>query len=119
MGENVREEFPTAKIRSYQSSDGRKIEEYIFDFSIIEERDEGGNFVSAEVGNLVPGQVQINYIGIAAAQTPIGMQEVKFPIEAETVAEAFAKFTSSIEDFLKEHDSQIIQPGPEASELIL
>lgn len=108
----MKEEIPVAKIRSYQSNDGRKIEEYIFDFTIIEEKDDDDNILSSEIGDLLPKQVQVNYIGVAAAQTPVGMQELKFPIEAETLEEAFAKFNSSIEGFLKENESQIIQPGP-------
>jgi len=111
MGESVKKEFRVSKIRFYQSEDGRKIEEYIYDFSIIEDQDEDGKVISSDLGDLLPEQVQVEYIGVAAAQTPIGMQEIKFPIKAETLEEAFAKWNSSIEGFLEEHESQIIQPG--------
>ena len=95
--------IPIRKVNVYQSEDGRKIEEHKTKLSVIEEIDIDKNEIDINVKDII-------YIGVATIPTYMSMntQEIKFPVEADSLKEAFEKFELSLQKVFEESESQII-----------
>ena len=94
--------IPIRKVNVYQSEDGRKIEEHKTKFSLIEEIDLDKNEIDINVKDVI-------YIGVATIPTNMGSQEIKFPVEADSLKEAFEKFELSLQKVFEESESQIVR----------
>ena len=102
-------DIPIREVKMYQSDDGKRIEEHkTVKFINIEVDDSESESLS---------DVELVYFGTASISSPMGPQEIKFPIEAETLEDAFYEFMPSIEKIMEDMQTQIIDPTD--GELIL
>ena len=87
------------KINTYQSDEGMKIEEHqATDLPPIKYC-EGDRPTDNDI-----------YLGVVGIETPIGIQEMKFPIDALNLQEAFKNFEDSCDEFIKNAENRIIKP---------
>jgi len=94
----------------YEADDGRKVEELK---KIGELKDE----IEIEDDFEIPESI---FYGMATLQTPMGQQEIKFPIMAKTLEEAFDEHPKYVEKMMKEIEgsNNIIAPTAEETEAI-
>lgn len=95
-------QIPIRKVNIYQSEDGRKIERHKTILEEIVEIDDQN-----EIPDFNPNEVI--YIGAASLSTDIGIQEIKFPIPANSIKDAFSKFVFCLKEILETTENQIIQ----------
>jgi len=95
-------QIPIREVMIYQSEDGRKIERHK---TILEE------VIEIDDQNEIPdfNSNEIIYIGVASLPTNMGVQEVKFPIPADSIKDAFSKFVLYLKEVLEAANSQIVQ----------
>jgi len=93
--------IPIRKVNTYQSDNGNKIEELITEFEIEGEIEEE----MQEIANK-----KVIYFGCVVVATPIGTEEIKFPIEADSLKEAFENIDSELNKLKNELENQIIEP---------
>ena len=86
-------QIPIREVMIYQSEDGRKIERHK---TILEE------VIEIDDQNEIPdfNSNEIIYIGVASLPTNMGVQEVKFPIPADSIKDAFSKFVLYLKEVL-------------------
>ena len=101
--------IPIREVKIYQSEDGKRIEEHKTVKQITVEIED------SEVDNIDTSSHV--YIGIASINSPMGPQEIKFPIEVDNLEDAFLNFIPTIENLMEEMQSHIIDPTD--NELIL
>jgi len=100
------------KVETYESDDGRRIEKHIFHRKILLSEDAQEEAIKVHPDDLIFREEKKSYfIGIATIPTPIGVHEIKFPIEGGSLYEAYIKFEESFNNFIEETQSDIIQPG--------
>jgi len=92
-------QIPVREVKIYQADDGRKIEKYEIIATIIEETDQKETYQDEK----------ILFVGVASAMSESGIHELNFPISASSISEAFENFHSSLEEFIKEQETHIIQ----------
>jgi hypothetical protein len=92
--------IPIRKVTVFQAEDGRKVEEHKKTYEITEEVEGVEGEISEE---------ETVFLGAAHIQTPMGTQEIKFPIEAKSVPEAFEKYMEELEKNMEEAKSTIVR----------
>ena len=103
--------IPMRQMFIYESDDGRKIEELK---KVGELKDE----IEIEDDFKVPESI---FYGMAMMNSQMGPQEIKFPIIAKTLEEAFDEYPKCIEKIIEEmesENSQIVVPTMEETEAI-
>ncbi len=87
--------FPVRKVVIYQSEDGVKIEEHKKDFEILRDIDMKREDIDIRKEDII-------YLGVIVIKSPHGAQEIKFPIEAKNIKEAFNLFPEYLDKVIKE-----------------
>jgi len=87
--------IPIRKIEIFQAEDGRKIEQHTTQFAMKIEVDKIPENNDIDLSDKV-------YFGVANLDTPMGPQEIKFPIEAKNLKEAFSNFIDNLNLMVKE-----------------
>jgi len=103
--------IPMRQMFVYESDDGRKIEELR---KVGELKDE----VEIDDNYEIPESI---FYGMATLNSPMGPQEIKFPIIAKTLEEAFEDHPKCIDKIMEEienSNSQIVVPTLEETEAI-
>ena len=98
-------EIPIRKVEIFQAEDGRKIEQHTTKFVLKTETEE-------DIDKSEINQDDIVYFGVAHLETPIGPQEIKFPIEAKNLKEAFINFVENLQEMVKELEKAHNQISP-------
>ena len=104
---------PVREIKIYQADDSSKIEEHKIKFIIEQEVDISTNEEKEIIGKVLEmAEIDIIYIGCFELQQveEIGTHELKFPIIADSIEEAFQNFAQSLAEFSEENRNQIITP---------
>lgn len=100
-------EIPVRQVKVFESEDGRKVEEHTKQFSLTVETEPED--IDSE---------DVIYIGVAGVDTPVGAQEIKFPIEAKSLKEAFENFTICIEAIVENAQSSIVAASQSDMDII-
>jgi len=87
--------IPIRKVEIFQAEDGRKIEQHTTKFMSKTEIEENINENEINQNNII-------YFGVAHLETPMGPQEIRFPIEAKNLKEAFYNFVENLNLMVKE-----------------
>jgi len=95
-------DIPIREVKIYQSADGLKIEEHTTTLHRKIEINE------SDIDKVNTSHTL--YYGSASLDSPMGPQEIKFPIEAKDLKDAFSEFVPTIEKLMEEMQSQIIDP---------
>ena len=78
--------IPLMKLNTYQAGDGRRVEWYQLEYELVEVDDKT---TLEDVDELIS-----EFIGIAGVQTNMGVQEIRFPIEAKTLSASINNWES-------------------------
>jgi len=103
--------IPMRQIFTYQSDDGRKVEELRIVGELNEEIEIDDSFE-------IPESI---FYGMETLNTHMGPQEIKFPIIAKTLEEAFNEHQKCIEKIIEEMEnanSQIVVPTLEETQAV-
>ena len=86
--------IPIRKIEIFQAEDGRKVEQHTTQFNM-----------EVEVTNSENNNIDLSdkvYFGVANLETPIGPQEIKFPIKAKNLKDSFINFIDELNLMVKD-----------------
>jgi hypothetical protein len=110
------------EVKTYITDDDKKIEEH----KTVSHRDSIPEITEkkyAEIADIVDKDVA--YFGYVTVQTPMGVTEERFFIPAKNIDEAYEKFTGEaqvmikeLEEYIKEHESQIITASQQDMQVI-
>lgn len=97
--------IPIRKITIYMSADGKEIE--MHEPTNYSYQDDSPDEELQDINKSI-------FIGVVTAQTQVGEQEIKFPIEkANTLPEAFKIFEESLQALVQNAENHIIIPSGE------
>lgn len=104
--------IPIREIKIYQSDDGKKIETH----QLTQTFDADIEITEEEKKEIEENSSTFMYIGIASIEIGgnegiMGSQEIKFQINACNIEGAFQNFEESLNEFINEQQSKIIEPG--------